>query len=585
MADIFISYSREDQSQVIPVVEQLRRSGFKIWIDTEGIHGAKLWSQEIVTAIESSKVLILFASSKAFLSKNVTKEVALASEYEKHILPVFLDNAQIPTAMKYQLAGIQHLVHEKGQNSKTVNKILHTLESLDINTGTETKGQNTEQISSPKKSFTPLALATISIILFGVIGIYFLNSKSLTGHPNHKSTIDLCVITVSESEDTEKVLNANRSFRDELINKLTRFSEYKVTKGSTLTRDATSLDYAGLSEKLRTDFIVQISSESDGDEVIAQLFDGKEGRSLWSKSIKQVDVSESLQFEDESTGIIAGNLAGYDGAIHREILKKALIKNEKDLTPIEMLQIGKAAWEDMTKDNITRAIQYLERCVELNPDITTAYAVLCEIYVECLRREYSGVADPLIRAKEASQKALQLDPNNAIALIETFWMLWYQKDYSGCDTYIKLAMEANPYEPYVCISAGSFKVVRDIDVENGLALSRLAMKYSEQPQGWYVWPWVIHYSRIGEYEKSLEHAISGNFKDDNNIAQTAVLYWLTNQKKTALSKYKEIKEMNPDYSPSEYKRFFIEIFDNKGIDNHLDVLKEIETAYSQKINP
>ena len=95
MADIFISYSREDQSQVIPVVEQLRKRGFKVWIDTEGIQGAKLWSQEIVTAIESSKVLILFASSKAFLSKNVTKEVALASESEKHILPVFLDNAQV----------------------------------------------------------------------------------------------------------------------------------------------------------------------------------------------------------------------------------------------------------------------------------------------------------------------------------------------------------------------------------------------------------------------------------------------------------------------------------------------------------
>ena len=146
-------------------------------------------------------------------------------------------------------------------------------------------------------------------------------------------------------------------------------------------------------------------------------------------------------------------------------------------------------------------------------------------------------------------------------------------------------MEANPYEPYVCISAGSFKVVRNIDVENGLALSRLAMKYSEQPQGWYVWPWMIHYSIIGEYKKSLEYAISGNFKDDNNIAQTAVLYWLTNQKKTALRKYKEIKEMSPDYSPSEYKRFFIETFDHKGIDNHLEVLKEIESIYNQKINP
>ena len=130
MADIFISYSRKDQSQLIPVVEQLRKRGFEIWIDTEGIQGAKLWSQEIVTAIESSKVLILFASSKAFLSKNVTKEVALASESEKHILPVFLDNAQIPAAMKYQLAGIQHLVHEKGQNSQTVDNNLHTLQDI-----------------------------------------------------------------------------------------------------------------------------------------------------------------------------------------------------------------------------------------------------------------------------------------------------------------------------------------------------------------------------------------------------------------------------------------------------------------------
>ena len=113
--EIFVSYSREDQAQVFPIVEKLRERGLNIWIDQEGIHGAKLWSQEIVNAIESSKVFILFASTKAFVSKNVTKELALASESDKHILPVFIENADIPAAMKYQLAGIQHLVHEQGQ--------------------------------------------------------------------------------------------------------------------------------------------------------------------------------------------------------------------------------------------------------------------------------------------------------------------------------------------------------------------------------------------------------------------------------------------------------------------------------------
>ena len=74
--EIFASYSREDQAQVFPIVDKLRERGLNIWIDQEGIHGAKLWSQEIVNAIESSKVFILFASAKALVSKNVTKELA-----------------------------------------------------------------------------------------------------------------------------------------------------------------------------------------------------------------------------------------------------------------------------------------------------------------------------------------------------------------------------------------------------------------------------------------------------------------------------------------------------------------------------
>ena len=117
--EIFASYSREDQAEVFLIVDKLRERGLNIWIDQEGIHGAKLWSQEIVNAIESSKVFILFASAKAFLSKNVTKELALASESDKHILPIFIEDAEIPAAMKYQLAGIQHLVHEKGQTEQT----------------------------------------------------------------------------------------------------------------------------------------------------------------------------------------------------------------------------------------------------------------------------------------------------------------------------------------------------------------------------------------------------------------------------------------------------------------------------------
>ena len=140
--DIFISYSREDHKKIVPIVEKLRCLGHTVWIDQEGIQGAKLWSKEIVTAIENCRVFILFASKVAFNSKNVTKELAIASEAEKHILPVFLEKAKIPSAMKYQLAGIQHLQPDRLNPDEIAEKIIITLDSLTEDT------ESSEQISS-----------------------------------------------------------------------------------------------------------------------------------------------------------------------------------------------------------------------------------------------------------------------------------------------------------------------------------------------------------------------------------------------------------------------------------------------------
>ena len=68
-----------------------------------------MWSQEIVAAIRDCKVLILAISKKSGNSENVVKEVALASEGRKRILPVYLEHAEIPESMAYQLAGIQRV--------------------------------------------------------------------------------------------------------------------------------------------------------------------------------------------------------------------------------------------------------------------------------------------------------------------------------------------------------------------------------------------------------------------------------------------------------------------------------------------
>lgn len=109
VAPIFVSYARDNASTVLPIVNQLRNDGFALWIDLEGIEGASFWRKEIVDAIEAAPAILFFASHASCKSDNISKELALASEERKSILPVFLDSSKPPAELRYQLAGLQRI--------------------------------------------------------------------------------------------------------------------------------------------------------------------------------------------------------------------------------------------------------------------------------------------------------------------------------------------------------------------------------------------------------------------------------------------------------------------------------------------
>ena len=84
---VFISYSSKDRDPVMEVVEALRISGISVWVDEGNIHAADLWSEQIVEAIKHCQVMIVIVSENSINSHNVVKEVMLASENKKSLLP------------------------------------------------------------------------------------------------------------------------------------------------------------------------------------------------------------------------------------------------------------------------------------------------------------------------------------------------------------------------------------------------------------------------------------------------------------------------------------------------------------------
>lgn len=104
---IFISYSRRDARVADRVAAALSAAGFSVWIDRAGIRGGELWRQQIVSAINDCQSFLLLISPHSIQSDNVRKELDLAEQAGRTVLPATLVQADIPETLQYQLAGVQ----------------------------------------------------------------------------------------------------------------------------------------------------------------------------------------------------------------------------------------------------------------------------------------------------------------------------------------------------------------------------------------------------------------------------------------------------------------------------------------------
>ena len=104
---IFMSYAHQNSNQAQRIASELSAQNFDVWVDSKNLKGGNLWQEEIVKAIEESDIFLLCLSQHAAQSSDVRRELDLASTQNKLIIPLLLEEIQIPAPMQYQLAGIQ----------------------------------------------------------------------------------------------------------------------------------------------------------------------------------------------------------------------------------------------------------------------------------------------------------------------------------------------------------------------------------------------------------------------------------------------------------------------------------------------
>ena len=127
--DVFISYSRKDSAIVKKFADGLSKAGYLVWID-EKIELGDEFKEKIVSAIQASKAILFFSSVASNASTYVIKEIDVAVECKKPIIPVKLDDSEYSKSILFDLAGVNFVQHNNDNElSSTISQLIHSLHS------------------------------------------------------------------------------------------------------------------------------------------------------------------------------------------------------------------------------------------------------------------------------------------------------------------------------------------------------------------------------------------------------------------------------------------------------------------------
>jgi len=98
MADIFLSYKREDRDKVRPLVEALQAQGWSVWWDTR-IGAGETWDQVIEAELSAAKCVVVAWSKRSIESDWVRAEAHNGRE-RRCLIPIILEGVTPPSIFK-----------------------------------------------------------------------------------------------------------------------------------------------------------------------------------------------------------------------------------------------------------------------------------------------------------------------------------------------------------------------------------------------------------------------------------------------------------------------------------------------------
>ncbi|MFL6765290.1 MAG: TIR domain-containing protein [Sphingomicrobium sp.] len=386
---VFVSYATADRKQALSVCKAIERRGTKCWISTRDVEPGENYQEAIVRAIRDARAMVLVFSGAANNSDEIKKELSLASRHHVPVMALRIEDVEPSDAFAYELSTRQWIDAFEGWDNSldALNARLQQIAGETQLGGGATQLHKVRRASMfPRRSL--IAAASLALLLVGgVAGWLLLRPNAAPAH------VMLVRLTGFGRLSSDLPSTMSDAVRDELVSAFPQDGSVIVSTASA-PPTGTSPAYA-IGGTLR----------HDGDTVraIVRLTDERTGSTIWSSNFDYPATSM-----EKIPRWFAVNAA--------EVTKCALsaastypkVLPQKTLTQL----FGLCA-----ADSGPKAVDAARLVVQTTPDFSAGWSALAFTALRWSQATDSQRDSLRKESWQATEKAIQLDPQNAQAYV------------------------------------------------------------------------------------------------------------------------------------------------------------------------
>lgn len=367
----------------------------------------------------------------AILKREISPQTDFGNEELKKIVLKALQKNRVE---RYQKAEEMRDALKKLKNQFSESSIAGLIESKDFNA--PRKGR-----LNSVKEFRYVFSVIIILLATAGFGFWFFSGDSLSETGQIESIAILPFVNESGDETKEYLADG---ITELLINRLSQLPNLTVKARNSVFHykgKPVDLKTAGRNLSVQAVLLGRVSERGENLILNLELVDIRTGNQVWGEQYNRKS-SDLILLQNEIVQDVSEKLRKrLSGAETRK-----LIKNYTENAEAYKLYLrGRFHWSKRTAKDLQKSVEYFEQAIAVDPNFALAYSGMADAYVLFSGFGINSPNESFPKAKQAAQKALELDETLTEAHTALSYALFnYDWNFEESERQIKRAIELNP---------------------------------------------------------------------------------------------------------------------------------------------